>query len=230
MDTDGSGTVDYNEFVVAMTTDLSEGLKGTKGTQSAFFEFANINKRNNVLERITDQSTPPMTRYKHFSQLFSMTYIPPSEQELSPEEELAKIAADSKREMGERSKKIALIKHKELFRARFAEMVIKNERKLRHNAASSIDHFEELSHTEKAFLKRMAKFSNHTANSTYIDISSSRGTASNSLARGQTGSILAASRNGCGTMLPPVSLRKVWSDIERSRVEDDEATADKNDR
>ena len=33
MDTDGSGTVDYNEFVVAMTTDLSEGLKGTKGTQ-----------------------------------------------------------------------------------------------------------------------------------------------------------------------------------------------------
>lgn len=215
MDTDGSGTVDFGEFLVAMTTEVTAGFRGAKGTKSAFFEFATLNKRNNVLGKISDTSAEAMPRYKNFMRLFSMEYIPPPEQELSAEEQMAKIASDSKKELGAQSKKYGAMKKNETLRARYAELMIKRGRA---NPKNSIDHFEEMKKSERDYFKRISIFS--TEKKTFIKQTENRNSDLALLTRENSRSLLRTSNSGRTALLPPLSLKETWK--ERQKQYDDE--------
>lgn len=78
MDADGSGTVDFDEFVTALTSDSKSGTNTgneLSKLQTTFYEFANMHRRQNVLDKIADRKSDDPNRYKEFDRLFRMEYF-----------------------------------------------------------------------------------------------------------------------------------------------------------
>ncbi|CAE7627766.1 unnamed protein product, partial [Symbiodinium microadriaticum] len=78
MDADGSGTVDFDEFVTALTSDSKSGTNSgnqLSKLQNTFYEFANMHRRQNVLDKIADRKSEDPNRYKEFDRLFRMEYF-----------------------------------------------------------------------------------------------------------------------------------------------------------
>lgn len=78
MDADGSGTVDFDEFVTALTSDSKSGTNSgneLSKLQNTFYEFANMHRRQNVLDKIADKKSEDPNRYKEFDRLFRMEYF-----------------------------------------------------------------------------------------------------------------------------------------------------------
>jgi hypothetical protein len=75
MDADGSGTVDFNEFVIALTSD-SKSNSGNQLSQlqHTFYEFANMHRRQNILDKIV-HGNDDLQRYDEFEKLFRVEYF-----------------------------------------------------------------------------------------------------------------------------------------------------------
>jgi hypothetical protein len=132
MDTDGSGTVDLKEFITAMTADIgtsgsgiSESAKEMSAVQSSFYEFANIHRRQNILEKISKSND--IVRCNEFGKLFQIQYLSDTRDDLSSEEQVGKAIDDLRRERKDLGKDYWHRKKVEHMRSRTAEMYLRSE-------------------------------------------------------------------------------------------------------
>jgi hypothetical protein len=132
MDADGSGSVDFKEFLNAMTSDMGGGLnasiKDMSRMQAAFYEFANIHRRQNILDKITDNKADDVLKCEEFIKLFQIEYISNIGDELSPEEQVGKAAEDMRKERKELGKDYWDKKRLELARARAADVYLRTSK------------------------------------------------------------------------------------------------------
>lgn len=176
MDADGSGTVDFDEFVLAMTADTSAqtGSNQLSKLRSTFYDFANVHRRQNMLEVIKDKNESDLVKFGEFERLFKVEYFCNEEVNLSVEEELAK---STKEVMAEKKKLGKMFKEKrnaEITRSRMADCVSKSERKrlqkyYKPGTKFEIPDINKSSHQynkRKQLSKKMEDFSIHKA--TYL--------------------------------------------------------------
>mmetsp|Transcript_23729 Transcript_23729/g.40380 ORF Transcript_23729/g.40380 Transcript_23729/m.40380 type:complete len:350 (+) Transcript_23729:159-1208(+) len=218
MDADGSGTVDFDEFLLAMTADTSAATGSNQLTKlrSTFYDFANVHRRQNMLEVIKDKNASDSTKFQEFERLFKVEYFGDEEINLSVEEELAK---STKEVMAEKRKIGRIFKEKrnaEITRSRVADCVARAERKRLSKFNKPGKKFEipdvnKASHhynRRKEFSKKMEDFSIHKE--TYLpqlnDRSLTRKHQENTL------KTLRTSRSVDKTLLiePAVSIRQEW--------------------
>lgn len=157
MDADGNGTVDFNEFVLAMTADKNSSASSNdlSKLRSAFYDFAKVHRRQNMLEIIKDKSISDLDKYQEFDRLFRVEYFNNEETELSIEEQVAK----STREVMKEKKKLGkLYKEKrkqEILRSRAANYFCKSERnRLKQSRSGSKFSIPDINKTSKNYTKR----------------------------------------------------------------------------
>jgi len=130
MDTDGSGTVDFNEFVIAMTADNSGAANSSdlSKLQSTFYDFANIHRRQNMLELIKNKTVGDLDKFQEFERLFKVEYFHDEELQLSVEEQLAKTTKEVLKEKKKLGKVYKEKRQLEIFRSRAADCYAKSEK------------------------------------------------------------------------------------------------------
>ena len=75
MDIDKNGTVDFDEFLVGMTTSSAAGAVGSAKMANAFFDFANQHRRQTIVDQINDKKAPTDERYNALRKLYNMKYL-----------------------------------------------------------------------------------------------------------------------------------------------------------
>lgn len=101
MDTNGDGTVDFNEFLLAMTQQ-SEGNDSDEQTtrlQNAFFEFANQHRRQKINDFVQNPEFSDQEKYDEMKKLFNIKYFKDEEIITSVNDQLNKVKEDVKRQM-----------------------------------------------------------------------------------------------------------------------------------
>lgn len=218
MDADGSGTVDFDEFVLAMTADTAaaSGSTDLSKLRSTFYDFANVHRRQNMLEIIKDKKCSDRAKLQEFQRLFKVEYFHAEEINLSVEEQVAKTT----KEVMEQKKKLGKVyresRQLEILRSRAADCVTKSEK---HRMAGchkpgtkfEIPDINRVSHQyqkRKAFSEKMEDFS--IQKKTYlpkiVDKTQLRRHQKNTL------NALRASRSIDKSLLipPAISIRKEW--------------------
>lgn len=131
MDADGSGTVDFDEFVLAMTADTSAatGSNNLSKLRSTFYDFANVHRRQNMLEVIKDKNASDRLKYQEFERLFKVEYFHAEEINLSVEEQVAKTTKEVMQEKKKLGRVFKERRHLEITRSRVADCISKAEKK-----------------------------------------------------------------------------------------------------
>lgn len=131
MDADGSGTVDFDEFVLAMTADSNAAGSGSTDLsklRSTFYDFANVHRRQNMLEIIKDKKCSDRQKLVEFERLFQVEYFHTEEINLTVEEQVSKTT----KEVMDQKKKLGKVyrdsRNLEIMRSRAADCVNKSER------------------------------------------------------------------------------------------------------
>lgn len=178
MDTDGNGTVDFNEFLVAMTSshaNLDEGAKeSTAKLQQAFFDFANKHRRQQLIHRIGDQSISDLVKYDELRQLFSITFFKDEVYDATVEDQLKRAKQDAKNSANAfRSEHSVRQKKMELSRAREGSLYFAAQRMPRNVVLDSLKHSGvqdaeyRANHIDEKIRKSFSTFSLHD-HKTYI--------------------------------------------------------------
>jgi len=131
MDTDGNGSIDYGEFLAAMSVDSGDvgSAEQSQKMQLAFFNFANKHRRQKLLDSLQDKSVPTPVRYKEFFKLFEFTSL----QERNPgsiEEELLRAKQDAKKEKKEMGLEHWRRRRAEFARSRKAQLAFNIDRQV----------------------------------------------------------------------------------------------------
>jgi Ca2+-binding EF-hand superfamily protein len=132
MDADGSGTVDFDEFVLAMTADTTAAAGSSNNLsklRSTFYDFANVHRRQNMLEIIKDKNESDRVKFQEFERLFKVEYFHAEEMNLSVEEQVAKVTKDVMKEKKKLGKMFKEKRNLEITRSRAADCITKLERK-----------------------------------------------------------------------------------------------------
>jgi Ca2+-binding EF-hand superfamily protein len=154
MDIDGDGMVDFNEFVVQLTSSKSAGEVDNERMERAFFEFATAHQRQKIIDSLNekDNKLNDVQKYYQLRKLFKM--------------ELLQSESDGK-SYSERSKAkvMAEMNHKrnhqhvvEKQRARFALSSIRTEKKLQSISSrdtSSLEHRNPSGNNSKTISKKL---------------------------------------------------------------------------
>jgi len=103
MDTDGNGSIDYDEFLAGMSADTGTvSAEQSAKMQEAFFNFANNHQRQQLIDQINNTQMEDCDRYQGFMKLFEFQSLV-EQAPGSKEEELErakKQAEQDKKEMG----------------------------------------------------------------------------------------------------------------------------------
>ena len=127
MDTDGSGTVDFQEFLLAMTSQGGGNGKNNERLQQAFFEFANKHRRQKLLETLSDSSLSDLQRLEEGRKLFAINFFKEEGQSAhTVEDQIKKIIRDAKKERRELHADSWKERQKELVRCRKAAIYFKS--------------------------------------------------------------------------------------------------------
>lgn len=131
MDADGSGTVDFDEFVLAMTADTTGTTGSTDLTKlrSTFYDFANVHRRQNMLEIIKDKGSSDRAKFQEFERLFEVEYFHAEEINLSVEEQVAKTTKEVMKQKKKLGKLYKESRNLEIVRSRAADCITKSEKK-----------------------------------------------------------------------------------------------------
>ena len=127
MDIDKNGTVDFDEFLVGMTTSSASGSLGSAKMANAFFDFANQHRRQTIVEKVTDTKLDTLQRYDELRKLYNMKYLKDEPRDGSVDDimkEIKRNAAQQKKEMNAAAEKY---RRAELNRARAAAIFFDNE-------------------------------------------------------------------------------------------------------
>jgi Ca2+-binding EF-hand superfamily protein len=221
MDADGSGTVDFDEFVLAMTADnnsnsSSGGPTDLSKLRSTFYDFANVHRRQNMLEVIKDKTSSDRVKFQEFERLFEVQYFSAEEINLSVEEQVAKTTKEVMKEKKKLGKLYKESRHKEIVRSRAADCITKSEkqRMARYHKPGTkfeipdINKSSQQYQKRKQFSEKMEDFS--IAKRTYLPSVSDK----TQIRRHQANTLntLRTSRSVDKQLLipPAVSVRKEW--------------------
>lgn len=127
MDTNHDGTVDFNEFLVAMTSQSSEDSTTNK-LKEAFFEFANHHRRQKILDFVNSSTPSDIEKYHSMKELFKIQYFKEEQLDLSTAEKLQRVQAVAAKQMKE-------IRTKEYLEQRKVEQIRSREALLYFNDA-----------------------------------------------------------------------------------------------
>lgn len=132
MDADGSGTVDFDEFVMAMTSDNTAGSSGgptdLSKLRSTFYDFANVHRRQNMLEVIKDKTTSDRVKFQEFERLFEVQYFNAEEINLTVEEQVAKTTKEVMLQKKKLGRQYRESRNLEIARSRAADCITKSEK------------------------------------------------------------------------------------------------------
>ena len=175
MDTDGSGAIDFQEFLVGMTsTGDGEGTKDNNRMQEAFYKFATQHRRTQILNEVNNESIPDLDRYAQMKNLFDIKFFRDEVGECNTVEEKIKRAkeeaAAERKKLGEESYKM---RSTELVRTRAAKIffTFDNEFKNKSSVLSNLSKLLESGHNDNKnngvekvlarsrLIKRLKKFS-----------------------------------------------------------------------
>lgn len=111
MDADGSGAIDFQEFLVGMTsTGDGEGSKDNQRMQEAFYKFATQHRRTQILNEVNDDDISDLSRYAQMKNLFEIKFFRDEVGECNTIEEKIKRAkeeaAAERKKLGEESYKM----------------------------------------------------------------------------------------------------------------------------
>lgn len=127
MDIDKNGTVDFDEFLVGMTSSSASGSIGSAKMANAFFDFANQHRRQTIVDKVTDSKLDTLERYDELRKLYNMKYLKDEPRDGTVEDilnEIKKNAAQQKKEMNAAAEKY---RRAELNRARAAAIYFDND-------------------------------------------------------------------------------------------------------
>ena len=114
MDSDGNGTIDFGEFLLAMSLDQGNSDQ-SKVMKKAFQDFATMHRRQTILESIQDKSGPDARRYKEFTKLFAQVPAPREETFMRAEDMYKYMTNEAKEEkklIGPKHRKLRLLEIK----------------------------------------------------------------------------------------------------------------------
>ena len=158
MDADGSGQVDFDEFVLAMTADKSNSGRSKDLTKfrSTFYDFANIHRRQNMLEVIKNDHLDDKTKLKEFQRLFRVEYFHAEEINLSVEDQVAKTTKEVMKEKRKLAKLYKDKRHLEIVRSRAADSITKAERDrlVRYHKPGTKFEIPDINKASKSYSKR----------------------------------------------------------------------------
>lgn len=132
MDTNGDGTVDFDEFLLAMTSqsEEEESNEQTKRLQNAFFDFANKHRRQKIRDFVSDPNQSDLVKYEEMKNLFSIKYFKKEAVITSVSEQLNQVREEVKKQMKEiQSEQYLKQKKLETKRAREASLYFEHKRK-----------------------------------------------------------------------------------------------------
>jgi Ca2+-binding EF-hand superfamily protein len=127
MDIDKNGTVDFDEFLMGMTSSSASGSIGSAKMANAFYDFANQHRRQTIVEKVTDTKLNTLERYDELRKLYNMKYLKDEPRDGTVEDimkEMARNAAQQKKEMNAAAEKY---RRAELNRARAAAIYFDND-------------------------------------------------------------------------------------------------------
>lgn len=139
---DGNGAVDLNEFLIGMTSEaanmsIDDNARESASLQQAFQEFANLHRRNVILERLYDTSSgaSDAKRYSELGKLFTICYFKQESKTdgivgtvMEQIQQAKEIAAAEKKEFGAEARRQRQL---ESLRAREAVMQLQTEADMR---------------------------------------------------------------------------------------------------
>ena len=219
MDVDGNGAVDFNEFLVGMTSGGGDDNQMEK-MQQAFFEFANLNLRQTILEQVNDKGVSDLVKFQEMKKLFAIKFVKEEENIRSVEEQIKHAQQCAIKEMkelrgGPNGKQRSL----EMNRARMATMHFTSETSNAKHEPLSIQAVVEKSklrdvdnvrkRIEKQIHKHLAKYPLNSRTPTYEhDICVDK-----PVSQIKFGALLESQRIKGGltakqVVLPPISMKK----------------------
>lgn len=228
MDTDGNGTVDFNEFLVAMTTQskAGDGNDDTANLQQIFYDFANQHRRQTIIDRIKDKSLSDTARYEEMNKLFSIHFFRDKQLDDTVEDAIEKIKEDAlkeKREMNTESHRKQ--RQQELIRCRKASLQISAKKAYLQNPVFSSQiskHYEDpndvMIHMSRNIEKQLINFSNINKE-TFISKALSENAHSNvDLKKKAISSSQEFKKSPLAVGLEPPMTRKQYYDHEMTRI------------
>lgn len=228
MDTDGNGSIDFGEFLIAMSVDNGDTSSAEQSDkmQEAFFSFATNHRRQQLIERIDSKAIPVLERYHDFYKLFEFSTMP-QKQNSNIADELQRAKQDAKAEKLEMGIEHWRARRKEFELSRRAHLFFEWSRKAENKDGSfnrliknsEILNPKDFSRRGHNILKdRMSKYSlnnDHTYMPPLKSMGRSPGLAVESMIMTQN---LRKSQEVMAA-LPPVSMRAVAARSAAKRIE-----------
>ena len=127
MDIDKNGTVDFDEFLVGMTTSSAAGAVGSAKMANAFFDFANQHRRQTIVDKINDKHAPTAERYDELRKLYNMKYLKDEPSDATTDDMIKKMQMDAKQQKKEMNAAAEKYRRAELNRARAAAIYFEGD-------------------------------------------------------------------------------------------------------
>ena len=120
MDIDKNGTVDFDEFLVGMTTSSAAGAVGSAKMANAFFDFANQHRRQTIVDQINDKKAPTDERYNALRKLYNMKYLKDEPSDATTDDIIKKMKMEAEQQKKDMNAAAEKYRRAELNRARAA--------------------------------------------------------------------------------------------------------------
>lgn len=220
MDTDGDGTVDYNEFLLGMTATQNDSAGNTSSNaklQQAFCEFANQHRRQLIIEHMNDTKVPDIERYNQLHKIFSIQFTQKEEKLFTVEDEIRKAKEEAEGEIKEMKQIQKRARKAEVMRSRSAALYFSAQKNARDPL--SVESTMEKSNINDPLVKcglrsqllnRMTKYSLNDAE-TYIPTSLGFSESSGEMKLRAISEVQLSKTGSSKDLLgglPPVSIRK----------------------
>lgn len=120
MDLDGNGAVDFNEFLIGMTAQEESSSQQVARMQQAFFDFANMHRRQMIIETVEKDVKSDLEKFTELKNLFSIQFLREEPVLRTVEEQIKKAQSIAMEEMKEMSSETRRTRAVELVRSKNA--------------------------------------------------------------------------------------------------------------
>ena len=127
MDIDKNGTVDFDEFLVGMTTSSASGSIGSAKMANAFFDFANQHRRQTIVDKINDKKAPTEERYNELRKLYNMKYLKDEPSDATVDDMIKKMQKEAEQQKKDMNAAAEKYRRAELNRARAAAIYFESD-------------------------------------------------------------------------------------------------------